>query len=202
MRSPEEYAAQLWALMPQGLAWKRRLESFIGRVLSGGGEELARVDQRGYVLVDEADPNTTMELLTDWERMLGLPDPCRTLSPTVEQRRWDVIMKLRRPVGQSRDFFIQIAIDLGSPDASIDEFFPFTTMSLAGDNLFDDEWRFVWRLNAQDAHELYFTPQSVAGERLVTWGDPVLECVINRLKPAHTQVLIGYSGGTETMEEA
>jgi uncharacterized protein YmfQ (DUF2313 family) len=35
--------------------------------------------------------------------------------------------------------------------------------------------------------------QSVAGEALCTWGDSILECIINQRKPAHAVALVAYT---------
>jgi uncharacterized protein YmfQ (DUF2313 family) len=37
------------------------------------------------------------------------------------------------------------------------------------------------------------TVDSLVDEPIASWGNALLECVIKRLKPAHTSVIFGYS---------
>lgn len=76
MRDQAAYLAQLRALMPSGAAWPRHDDARLSQLLSGFSAELARIDGRALQLFDEIDPRTTAEMLLDWERVAGLPDPC------------------------------------------------------------------------------------------------------------------------------
>ena len=73
----EQYLRHLQALMPQGRAWPTEDGAALTRLLAGFSGGLSRNHNRAVDLIDEADPCTTVELLTDWERVCGLPDGCR-----------------------------------------------------------------------------------------------------------------------------
>lgn len=156
---------------------------------------MARFDMRvGADLVNEADPNTTSELLLDWERVVGIPDACReTVSPTVTQRRNDILQKLQARGGQSVQFFIDLAASLGF-EVTITEFRPFRVgRSRVGDPLSNGPWAFAWQVNAAENTVIYFrTGIGRVGEPLAVWGNDVLECTISRRRPAHTTVLFAY----------
>jgi uncharacterized protein YmfQ (DUF2313 family) len=70
------YLSQLLGLLPPGDALPREPGSRLERLLSVPAAELARVDGRVEALLLESDPARTTEMLTDWERALGLPDEC------------------------------------------------------------------------------------------------------------------------------
>jgi uncharacterized protein YmfQ (DUF2313 family) len=70
------YLSQLIGLLPPGDALAREPGSVLERLLSVPAAELARVDGRVEALLLESDPARTAEMLTDWERALGLPDVC------------------------------------------------------------------------------------------------------------------------------
>lgn len=70
------YFLQLQALQPPGSALPRDTESVWSRLLGALSDELERVENRSEALVRESDPRTTEEMLTDWERVCGLPDEC------------------------------------------------------------------------------------------------------------------------------
>lgn len=65
--------------------------------------------------------------------------------------------------------------------------------SAAGDALTNGGWCHAFLVTAPgDAPREFKAGQSVADEALRTWGDPILECIINWRKPAHTVGLVAY----------
>lgn len=192
-QTADDYLAQLLALLPQGSIWTRDPTSNMGRTLRALAAGLARVDARGDRLVEEADPRTTLELLSDWERVAGLPDPCLGSAPTIQQRRASLVAKLTGLGGQSPAYFQAVAAALGFT-VSIVEFRQFrVNKSRVGDRLYGPDWRFTWRVVAPLNTIHYFrVGQSAVGEPLRVWGNDVLECVIRDLAPAHTIVQFAY----------
>lgn len=76
-RDGSHYFSALLDLLPQGLAWTREPDSTLGKTCRGLAEYWGFVDSRAADLLEiESDPRTTIELLPDWERAWGLPDPC------------------------------------------------------------------------------------------------------------------------------
>lgn len=189
----DQYGEQLDALLPQGLAWPREQDARIRLLTRALAEEFSRVDARGDDLVLEANPATTSELLPEWEAAAGLPDECVPSGQTLQERRAALISKLTELGGASRSYFIQLAASLGYT-ITIDEFAPFRAgISHAGDPLAGENWMYVWRINAPETTVTDFRASlSAAGEPLRKWGNDLLECVFNRLKPAHTVLLFGY----------
>ena len=191
-----DYLAQLQALLPQGPAWPREADAALTQLLAAWADELARVDGRAADLVEESDPRTTAELLADWERVAGLPDACVAAlagTQTTTQRRAALVGKLTTIGGQSAAYYIALAASLGYT-ITVTEFAPFQAgHSAAGDPLSNDEWMFAWQVNAPEESIVEFSAgRSCAGEPLRAWGNELLECVISRLRPAHTHVLFAY----------
>ncbi|MBC3492726.1 YmfQ family protein [Pseudomonas taiwanensis] len=194
MPTAADYLEQLKSLLPPGQAFPRESGTKLHDLLGGMAIELARVDSRGEALTAEANPASTNELLSDWERVAGLPDKCsNTLEETVQGRRQALLAKLTSTGGQSPAYFIELAAALGY-DVTIEEFKPFRVgLSKAGDALTNGPWVFTWRVRAAATAIISFRAgASVAGERLRTWGNDTLECKINQLKPAHTIALFAY----------
>ncbi len=182
-----DYEAHLLALRPPGPAWAPEDDH-----LGAAAEECARVHNRAVALVDEADPRTTTELLTDWERVAGLPDACTGPLPTLSQRRAALVARLTSIGGQSRAYFIGLAASLGYT-VTITEYRPYTVDSPVDDPLCSEEWAFVWQVNAPLDTVRYRSVESGVDEPFSTWGNQLLECVIRRFAPAHTLVLFAYS---------
>jgi uncharacterized protein YmfQ (DUF2313 family) len=194
MRTAAEYREQLKSLLPPGQAFPRESGTTMHDLLDGMSIELARLDARGEALPIEASPSTTNELLTDWERIAGLPDKCSgTLEQTIQGRRKALLTKLSNTGGQSPAYFIELAASLGYT-VTISEYRPFRAgRSYAGDALTNGPWAFAWLVRAPSVTVTEFRAGlSAAGERLRTWGNDTLECKITQLKPAHTIAIFAY----------
>jgi uncharacterized protein YmfQ (DUF2313 family) len=173
----DDYKTQLIALLPPGVIWPavQTSSTFIS-LLDALAEELARIDARVENLMLEVYPDTSVELLTDWERVAGLPDNCTGEIETLQQRHSALMGVLTIQRSLSRQFFIDIAARLG---------FVITITELAG---------YTWRVNATlDVNAVYFrTGVSVIGDPLVQSLNNLLECAMQTLKPAHTIVTFNY----------
>lgn len=179
---PEPYGAGLQATGAPRLAAELAVE----------GAALDNILARGDALLAELDPRTTSELLADWERMAGLPDPCVVgagVTQTVPQRQAALVARLSMVAGQSRAFFIALAASLGY-SITISEWWDYPGGT--GDPAGGITGVHVWRVNAAATNVREFTAGSMAGEPLRTWGNELLECVLSRFAPAHTTLLFGY----------
>src|SRR5262245_6166360 len=114
-RSGRDYAHALLSLLPQGQAWPKAPDSTLTLTVNGLAEYWGFVDGRTADLLErESDPRATFELLTDWERNWGLPDPCIKNPPSdIRLRRIALVEKMTMLGGQSRGFFIGVAAKLG-----------------------------------------------------------------------------------------
>jgi uncharacterized protein YmfQ (DUF2313 family) len=194
MPTAADYLEQLKTLLPPGQAFPREAGTTMHDLLDGMSIELARADARGETLPFEANPSSSGEMLSDWERVAGLPDKCSgVLEETLQGRRNALLAKLSSTGGQSPAYFIQLAAVLGYT-VTIEEFRPFRAgRSHAGDALTNGDWVFTWLIRAPETTVISFRAGvSAAGERLRTWGNDTLECKINQLKPAHTIALFAY----------
>lgn len=136
----------------------------------------------------EADPRFTYELLDAFEETYGVPDNCADLELTVADRRLAVLAKIGELGGQTPLYFEQIARALGYADARVVEFLSFTCVDECTGALGSDAWRNVWSIQSPDATRItYLDCTGPCTERLSNWAlIEALQCVINRLKPAHT----------------
>lgn len=192
-----DYLHQLQALLPHGPAWPRDDTAALTRLLAALATELTRVDGRAMLLVEEADPRTTAVLLSDWDRVSGLPDPCVSITGQIQgavQRHAALVARLTMLGGQSGAYFIALSASMGY-SITIKEFQPFCCgVSCAGDPLTNGNWRWAWQVNAPlNTVTAFRAGRSVSGDALNAWGNKPLECVLNRFKPIHTTVIFAYS---------
>ena len=194
----DAYRAQLQALLPPGDAWPRTASATLTKLLDALAQELARVDGRGEDLLREALPGAALELLAEWEALVGLPDACSTeLATTITERRQNVVSRLTERGGCSRAWFIAFAAKLGYT-VEIDEFRPFITgLSRCGDVLNGGHSvRHTWRVRVSGARYTPFRAgASQCGDLLgkITRAED-LECQLKRRKQAHTNLIVSYEG--------
>lgn len=197
IRTAEDYYDQLVALLPPGPAWDVERVPEIRELLQAGSLELAREDLRLSDLLAESDPDTVRELVPDWERVMGLPDPCLGENPAFEDRQLAVRRRLVEVGGQKPAFFVQLAITQGYPAATITEHrAPRFGVSRFGRAHFGT-WaaQFMWTLNTGPRRRLGRRfGASYFGERFGANPSGALECVIRRSAPAHALEFINYGG--------
>lgn len=192
-----DYQEHFLRLQPPGLAWNQRLDSNWGRLWLAEGDGLARVEGEAYRLIDEANPLTTFEALSDWERVLGLPDECSKLGDTIDIRRRAVIAKLNHPVGQSKQYYIDYLAIFGFTVEINDEWPPFEAdVSGAEDHVYEapaglmidaqgnvwrdyyNGWLFVWEVALVNRVLRRFkVGRECAGDPLSQWYMEGEQCV-------------------------
>lgn len=186
-----DYRQLLQKLLPPGSAFNREDQTKLADMLLAISDEWGRVDDMIARVLTEADPREAVLLLTDWERITGLPDDCVMQIGTLQERRNAVALRLGTLGGQSAAYLIYLA-SLAGFTITITEFKPFVAGSNAGDYLTNGDWQNTFRVNAPSQTVRYFTAGSLTGESLASWGNQLLECIINRVKPAHTIVQYAY----------
>ncbi len=190
-----DYRQQAQALLPHGPAWPTDADAYTTRLLDGLAAEFARVDARAQRLVDEADPRSTLELLADWERVAGLPDGCVSSAGTdlsTTQRRAALLGRLTMLGAQSVAYYVALAAGLGYA-ITITEFAAFDVDGSVDDALYGWEWGSAWQVNGLTNTVVDITVDDTADDAIASWSNVVLQCVLNRFKPAHTTVLFNYT---------
>lgn len=178
-----DYVADLEALLPTGGAWPRGEDTVYHQLNAGLAAEFARIDQRAADLLEEMDPRTTTELLPDWERVAGLPDPCTAAPTTLEGRRAALTARLISRGGWSGGPsvpFLTVLIEALGYDTPVIRRFhrqPFTCESACNDSLNTDSagWMFVWEFITRH------------GEL-----DEVLMCQVERYALAHLGLTFAF----------
>lgn len=198
-RQVKDYLKLLQSLLPPGKVWSRSFSSVIGEFLYGEANELARIDNRAQDILIERNTKTTNELLTDHELEWGLPDECtRDLSLTLEERRLAVYNKKVSLGGQNKEYFIQIAANLGYI-ATITEYTPFWCgLGVSGSPCGPQENIFYWTLTIYSNEDpiIFKSGTGASGDPLQKISS-LLEapfCLAEKWKPAHTILLTALAG--------
>ena len=178
----------LRALMPVTLGVNNQADMQIE------GWHLDQVQAGAQVLLKEMFPDTCFGLLEDWERLLGLPDPCTGQPGTVAQRIEAVTAKWGEKRKISAAYLVSVAERLGFT-ATIENYAMrrYGQAVLGGDYIGPD-WARTITVKAPAVAVKYRTyGAAVYGEPYSTWGFSALECAIMRLRPAHVYVVFSYT---------
>lgn len=194
------WRAQLGQLLPPGRAWTAPRGGTLDGLLWAWADAFSRAEARVLRLLDEADPNSALELLADWEKTTGLPDACFGAPDSITERQVAAAQRITGTGGQSRAFFVGLAALLGYTVA-IEEHRPARCGDRIGVLTYGQPWRHVWRVHvlplSDELPEGQFRVAqarigSRVGVRLRGWGALDLECLIRRHAPAHSKVLFTY----------
>jgi len=216
-RTGDDYAQAFLSLLPQGQAWPRHPESILVQACTGLADYWGFVDGRAADLLEtESDPRLTSELLSDWERNWGLPDPCFFgQQQSMADRRRILMLKMTLLGGQSRAFFVEIMSWLGY-EITIKEYAPYmagvsrvgntSQQEMEAGGVFGDmrwylgaeEMRFYWSIGVGKVSLQWFRTAPIGGEagvdpHLIIGMGGAVPCFLDRIKPAHTQIVFDYS---------
>ena len=216
-RSGKDYLRPFLRLLPLGIAWPRKGDSVLVKTCRGLANIWGFVDGRAADLLErECDPRFTIELLPDWERAWGLPDPCFPSATTIAERQKMLVLYMTWLGGQNRKYFIDLMAWLGF-EIEIQELSPFMCgISQCGDTrpmkpdlsgvdtsknfrwyIGPPELRFYWSVHLGHVALTWFRAASgQAGvDPHLKFGVPEeLECLLNRWRPAHTELTMDFSG--------
>ena len=172
-----DYTAALFDLLPHGAIWPKKPQSTLGKIVAGIGDFFMRFQNRACDLLEqESFPGTAIELLPDWERALGLPDPCVTATLTVAQRQAACVARLAGSFDPTAPNLIAYALSFG---------FTITITHPAANTAV---------IHAQAVTVTYFRAgQDYAGDLLSTFtNNSVLECLMAAVMPAHVAFSFAY----------
>jgi uncharacterized protein YmfQ (DUF2313 family) len=204
-RTDDDYASAFAALLPSGPAWPREPDTVLQTTVRGLSQIWGESPDAGTISVDgraadllerESDPRATVQMLSDWERAWGLPDPCTAEVIDITERRGLLVQKITLLGAQSRAFFIAQAAKIGY-GISITEYSPFQCgISACGDTRytpgtdsqpryyvpgvnFDDPSTYRWRLAPPEIR--YYWTVHVNQPRLTYFHCSAGQCGVNPL---------------------
>lgn len=191
----EGWLEGLRALMPTGQAWSRDPSSGITTLLDGLAAVFLAAQLRLEALLQEWEPLRSVAMLTDWERLLGLPDACTPAGQQPRDRQLAAYARLTELGGQSRPYFIDLASRLGEPGCTITEFRAVTVNSNCNSSINSLADSFVWRVNIPrpSLEPRWANCQSDCNASLQMYKPSAIECVFTHRKPAHTTVQFAYT---------
>lgn len=192
----EDYFSQMLALLPTGPAWDTADTGLMGELLYALVAEFERVSDRIVELEHDAFPQNTTQLLEDWERVLGLPDECAAdITQSTTERRAAVITRLTTQGEPSPVFFQNLALSFGYSIDVIEHFPARAGIARVGESIDAPGNQFTWTVRIPGSYtqsRRAIIGDARIGDRIATWGDGSLECLIRQYNPAHTTLKFIY----------
>ncbi|MBR0681901.1 DUF2313 domain-containing protein [Roseomonas eburnea] len=196
-RSVSAIQAELLDLLPTGWAWSRDLDTTLASLLLALAQEIERFEVSAEAMLPQVDPRVGLELLEDFERVLG-PDPCgRDLVDSaggLDDRRRAAHVRWTQQGYQTPAYYIALAGALGV-EITIAETTPAVLGVLeCGMELAPAAERFVWVVSLPETRVI--EPELGVLECGGFLGELVpslVECVIRQLAPAHTTPVFSYA---------
>lgn len=191
----EDYLAQIQALLPEGRAWPRDPDATVTRLLAAVAGGFARLDTHAGGLLDDVRPGAGVHHLTDWERVLGLPDACATSPGSLRERRGRVVEKMTSVARTVPERYVAIAAALGY-EAEVIEHDQTAATALSGLDTAGGKWRYVWWLRVDtEGRTRYLDALSSAADPLRSaQSDAEVECRVRAAAPAHTHPAFTWAG--------
>lgn len=186
-----KYKELILNLFPNGRAWNKLRNSKFTKLIETYSKEFVRVHKRVDQVLEEADPRTISETMDDWERVLGLPDSCTFgVDQSFEERKLTILQKLTTGGGANAAFFEEIATQFGYPDVKVTNYKRCRSgAARSGDSITNIGWEFVFRISSPDAlAQTAKSGSAKSGDPIRKFGNPIMECVMQKLKPAHTTI--------------
>jgi uncharacterized protein YmfQ (DUF2313 family) len=171
----DSYNTLIVKLLPQGQAWRG---DNLKTLVQAFALEVKRMESKIEQVFSEAIPSTSIDCLSDWETVCGLPDAGTSLATTTLGRQNNVIARLVATGGQNAAYFEQIGASLGYEVTITDAFRPFRVGDSVGNLLYSTAWMFVFTVTVANCAA----------------ADPIFEQLIDKYKPAHTTAIFEWTG--------
>lgn len=197
-QTQEEHARILANHMPSGYAWdnKHLPDSTLGKFILALSVEFYELEVLLGNFTVEMDVNQTSQLLPEWEKSVGIPDPCFGRAEDLTERRRDVLYKLNNYLGvQTLQDFLRILDIFGVAgtiaNGNASGVFPLKfPIRFFGSK---EEATHTIIVDFNQKREVFELPYPLPFTSSV---NDVIICVLRSLRPANVQIIFTFSGTT------
>jgi uncharacterized protein YmfQ (DUF2313 family) len=192
--TPEQLQAAALHALPPGWAVNKDPAGYFGKLALALAQEESRLEQRVDALMNELDPRSAQEMLPEWYRSVGLPDPCVGPPPTSAIGRLQLLERLNPALrGQAIPVIVALAAFYGFA-ITVTEPLVWTCDSTCDAPLWDVRAANVIIIRAPAVPVFFWTCDAICDDPLDWAGTTVLECVIRRRVGPSDTVYFIYGG--------
>jgi uncharacterized protein YmfQ (DUF2313 family) len=180
----------LQQLMPNGKAWPRDTTSDLYKLISALAKRYQKAELNAQQLLTEMRPETTVQMMSDWETYLGLPE-CSSEDITFEARRAALVEKYHRKGGLSVWKIQKLCEDLGF-EVEVLEAYPHHCLRTCVTPIYPERYRYLVQINVNKIPNGRFTVTDNVLTRLMSDRAVAFECLLNSYCLAGTSYEIEY----------
>ena len=180
--SVEQWTNAIMLQMPRGELWSREQTSPLYKYSSGYSPRLQRGEMSANQLLLEMRPETTQNMLEEWETYLDLPE-CTLSDQRFQNRRDAVIEKYHRKGGLSSWAIEELATTLGYT-VEVNEIFPHHCLRSCTYPLYEARYRHVIRITVKNISSSHATALDDCLTSLVSESAALLSCTLEQFKLA------------------
>lgn len=189
----DRQGGKLAEYLPQGRAWESKFsrDSVLGGLLEGLGQEFYRIEVAIELLSNEFDIKQTTLLIREWEESVGIPDDCFNIDGDLQQRRDNVLVKIRDLGVRTAQDFVDVGALFGAvvriEPGAIHGVFPLLFPIAFYDS--GKTAKFTMLVDQPGVREVFpilFPIPFSAGI------GSIIECLFLKLRPANVQIIFLY----------
>ncbi|PWD89606.1 hypothetical protein DC081_09155 [Ignatzschineria cameli] len=181
-------------LLPNGLAWNKSSGNVIKKLFSGLAKMWAEIDAEANRALNETNPQWSTLMLPEWEDLLGLPE-CNQTGQTIEERRDAAGYKWHLKGSLNPYFYMEWLAEAFGYEVTIVAYHQHHCLRACNYPLYtrreesrDDVYVYIKSKNPQR----YFNVQDHANDPLRIGATNIVECILNKYKPAHVELMFQY----------
>ena len=182
--SVSEWQDVLQQNMPRGRAWPRDENADLTALIKALSPRLNRLEVNADLLLQEMRPETTVQLLPEWETYLGLPE-CNIPNDDFLVRRAAVVEKYHRKGGLAPWQIEGVAAALGFT-IEVKQVLPHHCLRNCMARIWPKRYRFLLVVTVKDTPVTRFTVIEDVLTPLIEYHTQMLECVLTKYRLAGT----------------
>ncbi|UNM95658.1 DUF2313 domain-containing protein [Ignatzschineria rhizosphaerae] len=192
--SEKDYQDAGLKLLPNGLAWSKKLTGTFSKLFAGIGSTFAQIDAEANQAINETNPAWANVMLPEWEELLALPE-CGQTGQTLAERQKAAGYKWHLKGSLNYKFYEDWIKGAFGYDIEIVTRHPHHCMRPCNYPLYSDEYKSraeVYIRISSDSPYRYFNVQDRVNDPLVIGQPSIVECILNKYKPAHMEFIYHY----------
>ncbi len=144
-------------------------------------------------MFDELDPTTTEDLISEWEREFGIPDDCLDVAATLEERRNNIIAKIKMDGVTTVEDFEALA-DVFDIPVQVSPGYDFSALPfILGESVLGgSDIYFTMFVDFPESFDVNRLPFTLGVDKLGSFSSNIVQCLFDKLKPADVQAIYRF----------
>lgn len=181
-------------LLPRGLAWNKTLGGVFDRLFGGIAKMWAEIDANAKKSLQEMNPQWSTTMLPEWEALLDLPE-CNQTGQTLIERQNAAGYKWHLKGSLNPYFYMEWLAEAFGYEVEIVAYHQHHCLRGCNYPLHRSRENSKGNVHVNikaNNPQRYFNVQDRANDPLRIGATNIVECILNKYKPAHIELLFSY----------